>query len=78
MLTLIDGSRVGIAKLDNILNEVAALNLVDEKTIKRELLERVKIHNYVARAAEYEYSQALFQEYQRRYQNVIKDKEKKL
>ena len=66
-LTLRDGFQVGIWNLDNILKEVADLNLVDAKTIKEELLKRVKIHNYLASGAETDYSAALFQEYRRQF-----------
>ena len=66
-LTLPDGFRVGIKNLDNILREVASLNLTDTQTIKAELLNRVKIYNYVASSAGDEYSVALFQEYQRKW-----------
>ncbi|MFC1991639.1 hypothetical protein ACFLVC_02810 [Chloroflexota bacterium] len=64
-LTLPDGFRVGISNLDNILKEVTKLKLTDIKTIKTELLERVKTYNYVASSAENEYSTALYREYQR-------------
>jgi len=64
-LTLPDGFQVGILNLDNILKEVADLKLVDAKTVKAELLKRVKIHNYIASGAETDYSAALFQEYKR-------------
>ena len=65
-LTLPDGFRVGIANLDNILKEVAALKLTDSNSIKTELIERTKTYNYVASGAENEYATALFQEYQRK------------
>jgi len=64
-LTLPDGSQVGIMNLENILNEVANLKLADNEAIKKELLQRVKIYNYVPPAADNEYSEALFNEYQR-------------
>ena len=67
-LTLPDGFRVGIQNLDNILKEVADLKLTDAKTIKMELLERVKACNYVAASAENEYSTALYREYQRKFE----------
>ncbi len=66
-LTLPDGSRVGIINLDNILKEVAELKLTDTKTIKEELLKRVKQHNYVPRSAEQEYEAGLFEEYQQKF-----------
>jgi len=66
-LTLPDGFQVGILNLDNILKEVADLNLVDAKTIKAELLKKVAVRNYIASGAEAEYAVALFQEYKRKF-----------
>jgi len=65
LLTLLDGFQVGIANLDSILKEVADLKLVGDEAIKKELLTRVKIYNYVAPADDYYYSQALLSEYRR-------------
>jgi hypothetical protein len=67
-LTLPDGFRVGISNLDDILKEVVELKLTDTNTIKMELLERVKACNYVPAGAEYEYSAALYREYQRKFE----------
>jgi hypothetical protein len=64
-LTLPDGFQVGILNLESILKEVAELKLSNAEAIKRELLERVKAHNYVVPSAEHEYSVALFREYRR-------------
>jgi hypothetical protein len=66
-LTLADGSQVGILNLEDILKEVANLKLVDNEAIKKELLQRVKIYNYVAPSAEADYSKALLKEYKRQY-----------
>jgi len=66
-LALPDGSQVAIASLENILKEVAHLKLVDDNAIKKELLKRVKIYNYVAPSADNEYSEALLREYRRQY-----------
>jgi len=66
-LVLPGGFQVGISNLENILKEVADLKLVDNETIKKELLKRVKIYNYMAPSADNEYSEALFNEYQRQY-----------
>ena len=66
-LVLPGGFQVGISNLENILKEVADLKLVDNETIKKELLKRVKIYNYVAPSADNEYSEALFNEYKRQY-----------
>ena len=62
-LTLRSGVQVGIWNLDSILREVAELNLADTEAIKKELLKRLKIHNYVARDAEDDYIEALVKEY---------------
>ena len=66
-LNLADGSQVGILYLEEILKEVADLKLVDNETIRKELLKRVKIYNYVAPGADNEYSEALFNDYTRQY-----------
>ena len=66
-LALPGGFQVGIANLENILKEVADLRLADDEAIKKELLQRVKIYNYLAPGAGNEYSEALFNEYQRQY-----------
>ena len=62
-LVLPGGFQVGIANLENILKEVADLRLADDEAIKKELLQRVKIYNYVAPGAEADYSKALLKEY---------------
>ena len=61
------GGEVGIVNLEGILKEVIDLKLVDDETIRKELLKRVKIYNYIAPGAGNEYSEALFNEYQRQY-----------
>jgi hypothetical protein len=63
-LALPDGSKVGIAELDSILQEVIALKLSDAEAIKAELLRRVREHNYVAPTASGEYAAALLREYE--------------
>ena len=68
-LALPNGFQVGISNLENILKEVAGLKLGDNDTVKRELLKRVKIYNYVAPAADDDYSEALLKEYKRQYGN---------
>lgn len=66
-LTLPDGFQVGILNLESILKEVADLKLADDEAIKKELLQRVKIYNYVALAADNDYSETLLKEYKRQY-----------
>jgi len=72
-LALPDGSHVGIANLDNILKEVADLKLIDDNAIRKELLKRVKIYNYVATSADNEYSEALLQEYKREHRETRRE-----
>ncbi len=64
-LTLPNGFQVGIMNLESILKEVADLKLADDDAIKKELLKRGKIYNYVAPAADNDYSDALLREYKR-------------
>jgi hypothetical protein len=68
-LVLPGGFQVGIANLENILKEVVDLRLADDEAIKKELLQRVKIYNYVAPSAEADYSKALLKEYKQQYGN---------
>ena len=72
-LALPGGFEVGIVNLDNILKEVADLKLVDDEAIKKELLKRVKIYNYVAPSADNEYSEALLREYKRQYCEIQRE-----
>ena len=72
-LTLVDGSQVGIVNLENIVKEVANLKLIDNNAIKKELLKRVKIHNYVAPSVDNEYSEALLEEYKRQYCEIQRE-----
>jgi hypothetical protein len=58
---------VGIAQLDQIMEEVNSMGLERNK-IGMELLRRVKIFNYVPSSASSEYEKALIEEYERRYE----------
>jgi len=71
-ITLSDGCQVGIANLEDILQEVADLKLEEPAAIKKELLERTKAYNYVAAPVEQEYANALFAEYGRQYAKGLK------
>lgn len=59
----IGGTIVGIAMLDSIMEEVRGSNLARSDEIADELLKRVKIYNYVPKAAEASYREALLREY---------------
>lgn len=62
---VLPGGELGIVNLESMLKEVADLKPADDATIKKELLNRVKIYNYVAPSADNEYSEALLEEYKR-------------
>ena len=72
-MTLPDGFQAGILNLESILKEVADLKLVDAEAIKKGLLKRVKIDNYVASGADDDYSRALFKEYRRQFGDLSKE-----
>ena len=57
---------VGIAQLDEIIDKVAAMNLVYDGMIGRALLKEVKIYNYIPASIESDYRQAIMEEYARR------------
>lgn len=70
-LTLADGSQVGIVNMEDIIKEVANLKLADNEAIKKELLQRVKIYNYIAPSAEADYSKALLNEYEKLFRKRV-------
>ncbi|WOF16633.1 hypothetical protein F1737_07960 [Methanoplanus sp. FWC-SCC4] len=53
----------GLYMLDSIFGEVSSSDLRNEQEIKRELLKKVKIYNYVPKAAEEKYADAIFNEF---------------
>lgn len=61
----IGGTRIGLAGLEEVLEEVGQRRIGDENELKRALLEGVKSRNYVPRSAEEEYATALLREYKR-------------
>ncbi len=63
---------VGIVNPESILKAVADLKLADD-AIKKELLNRVKIYNYVAPCADSEYSEALIEEYKRQHSIIQRE-----
>ena len=68
---VLPGGEVGIVNLEGILKEVADLKLADEEAIKKGLLQRVKIHNYVAPGADDNYSKALLNEYEKLFGKCV-------
>jgi len=70
---VLPGGEVGVVNLESILKEVADLKLADDNAIKKELLNRVKIYNYVAPSVDDEYSEALLEEYKRQNRETQRD-----
>jgi hypothetical protein len=64
----VDGKPTGINQLDIILNDVVTLKMHCENEIKRELITRAKILNYIPTKISEKYVVALFNEYKKRYQ----------
>lgn len=65
-ITFPDGLQVGVLNLEDILKEVAELQLAEAASIKKELLERAKSCNYITTSVEEKYAEALYKEYQKR------------
>lgn len=64
-IRLPSGFEVGIVNLEKVLKEAAELKLPDEEAIRKELVDRVKVYNYVASGAEADYATALLEEYKK-------------
>jgi hypothetical protein len=59
----INGIPTGIAMLEMIFDEVNTLGIADDTFLKKALLERVKVYNYVPETAGEAYAEALIREY---------------
>lgn len=66
-------STVGIAGLDEILEEVRGLRLEDHQAVGAQLLKRVKQTSYVPPSAEESYREALLREYRRSMGEAVAD-----
>ena len=60
---IIEGRSVGIAGLRDILEQVASLDLKEDRRIRAELVRRAKACNYIPDSAEEKYSRALLRAY---------------
>ncbi|MEM2944566.1 MAG: hypothetical protein QXN93_07480 [Methanomassiliicoccales archaeon] len=59
----IGGCLIGISQLDEVIDQVVKLGIEEENALRKELLKRVRIYNYVPSDAEKEYEAALLKEY---------------
>ena len=61
----IRGTKIGLIGLADIIEEVESLNLTKDTEIKKHLLEKVKIRNYVPDSRKDDYARALLREYKK-------------
>jgi small redox-active disulfide protein 2 len=61
----IDGQRIGLIGLSDIFINLKAMNLIDDSEISQQLIEQVKIQNYVPDSRIDDYAQALLREYKK-------------
>ncbi|WP_319577987.1 hypothetical protein [uncultured Methanospirillum sp.] len=59
----VNGIPTGITMLDEIIAEVKAMNLSSDQLVKDAVLKKVKVYNYVPKAAEDAYLKAILAEY---------------
>jgi hypothetical protein len=62
----VGGITVGLAMLDDIIDEVQGLSLASKDAIVNELIKRVKVYNYIPPSAEENYRKALLREYEKK------------
>jgi len=70
---VLPSGEVGIVNLESILKAAVDMNLADDNAIKKELLNRVKIYNYVAPSTDNEYSEALLEAYKRQHREIQRE-----
>ncbi len=61
----IRGTKIGLIGLADIIEEVESLNLTKDTEIKKHLLEKVKLRNYVPDSRKDDYARALLREYKK-------------
>ncbi|MCQ8894028.1 MAG: hypothetical protein NQU46_05295 [Methanolinea sp.] len=62
----VGGITVGLAMLDDIIDEVQGLHLASKDAIVNELVKRIKVYNYVPPSAEDKYREAMYREYEKK------------
>lgn len=63
---MVNGTSIGLAHLDEVMDEVKKLDLQSDAEIGEALLKKVKIFNYVPSSAGPDYLRALLEDYHRR------------
>ena len=60
---MVNGDRIGITNLDEILNKAKTVASEGEMALRGELLRLAKMYNYIPSQAEMAYTDALYSEY---------------
>lgn len=63
----VNGVPTGINMLDEIISEVKEMNLPSDQQIRENLLKRVKVYNYVPKAADEAYMRAILAVYKKQF-----------
>ncbi|PWR70948.1 hypothetical protein [Methanospirillum lacunae] len=63
----VNGVPTGITMLDEIIAEVKEMNLPSDQQIRENLLKRVKVYNYVPKAADEAYMRAILAVYKKQF-----------
>jgi len=61
----VNGIPTGITMLDEIIVEINEMNLLSEQQIREALRRKVKVYNYIPKAAEEVYLKAILEVYQK-------------
>ena len=61
----VNGIPTGITMLDEIIEEVKEMNLTSDQQIRENLLKKVKVYNYIPKAAEEAYLKAILAEFRK-------------
>ncbi len=64
-MVIIGGHKIGLIGLSEIFETLKKMNLSDESEIKNQLLEQVKVQNYVPDSKREEYARTLLREYKK-------------
>jgi len=73
MMVYIGKSKINVAGLKSVFEELKKKNIADKEKLKNLILQRVKERNYVADSAEQEYKDSLYEEY-KVYTGQIKER----
>lgn len=61
----VNGVPTAIVMVDEIIAEIQAMNLSSELQVRETLLQKVKVYNYIPKAAEEAYVKAILEQYRK-------------